>query len=143
MMHAHEVRTCMDAAKTPDIRRKILILEQDEYLASLMHLLLYREGFAITAITDIDALQVQIQSYTAPKMLIISHRWLRDDKPRVVDMLKAHPLWRRVPLIMLMNYYDLDLLEHVTELGVVDHLLQPFEPLALLDMIQKHSIAKV
>ena len=40
---------------------------------------------------------------------------------------------------MLMNYYDLDLIERVTELGVADRLLQPFEPGALLDMIQKHS----
>ena len=142
MMHAHDVRTCMDAAKTPDTRRKILILEQDKYLASLMHLLLYREGFAITAITDVDALQLQIQSHIAPMMLFISHRWLRDDKPPILESLKAHPLWKPVPLIMLMNYYDLDLLERMTDFGVADHLLQPFEPAALLDMIRKHSKLK-
>lgn len=139
MMHAHDVRTCMDAANTPDTRHKILILEQDEYLASLMHLLLYREGFAITAITDIAQLPLQIQSHTAPMMLFVSQHWLRDDNPLLIKMLKAHAAWRDVPLIIMMNYYDLDLIDRVTALGVTDHLLQPFEPVALLGMIQKHA----
>jgi response regulator RpfG family c-di-GMP phosphodiesterase len=139
MMHAHDVRTCMDATTTPDPRRKILILEQDEYLASLMHLLLFREGFAITAIATVEALQQQLQAQAVPMLFFVSHRWLRDDKPAVVATLKSDPRWHRVPLIMLMNYYDLDLIERVTELGVADHLLQPFEPVALLEMIQKHS----
>jgi CheY-like chemotaxis protein len=139
MMHAHDVRTCMDATKTPDARRQILILEQDEYLASLMHLLLIREGFAITAITDVEQLQAQLQSHYAPMILFVSHRWLRDDNPIVLNMINGNPQWQSRPLIMLMNYYDLDLIERVTELGVTDHLLQPFEPAALLDMIQKYT----
>jgi response regulator RpfG family c-di-GMP phosphodiesterase len=139
MMHAHDVRTCMDATNTLDTRRKILILEQDEYLASLMHLLLYREGFAITAITDVEQLPPQIQSNTAPMILFVSHHWLRDNKALVLNIINENPLWQRVPLIMLMNYYDLDLIERVTELGVTDYLLQPFEPVALLDMIQKYT----
>lgn len=140
MMHAHNVRTCMDATMTPDTRRKILILEQDEYLASLMHLLLYREGFAITAISHIDQLTPQLETTTsAPMMLFVSHRWLRDEDPVVLKMIKGSPLWKGIPLIMLMNYYDLDLIERVTEQGVTDHLLQPFEPAALIDIICKYA----
>jgi DNA-binding NtrC family response regulator len=139
MMHAQDVRTCMDATNNPDTRRKILILEQDEYLASLMHLLLYREGFAITAITHIDQLSPQLQAQTAPMMLFVSHRWLRDNEPVVLKMVKSCTLWKNVPLIMLMNYYDLDLIERVTELGITDHLLQPFEPAALIDIICKYA----
>ena len=140
MMHAHNVRTCMDATMTPDTRRKILILEQDEYLASLMHLLLYREGFAITAISHIDQLTPQLETTTsAPMMLFVSHRWLRDEDPVVLKMIKGSSLWKGIPLIMLMNYYDLDLIERVTEQGVTDHLLQPFEPAALIDIICKYA----
>ena len=140
MMHAHNVRTCMDATMTPDTRRKILILEQDEYLASLMHLLLYREGFAITAISHIDQLTPQLETTTsAPMMLFVSHRWLRDEDPVVLKIIKGSPLWKGIPLIMLMNYYDLDLIERVTEQGVTDHLLQPFEPAALIDIICKYA----
>lgn len=129
----------MDATKLPENRRKILILEQDEYLASLMHLLLYREGFAITAISDVEQLPLHLQSEIAPMLVFISHRWLREDEPTVLTMLTEAPHWRAVPLIMLMNYYDLDLIDHVTELGITDHLLQPFEPMALLDMIEKYT----
>jgi DNA-binding NtrC family response regulator len=139
MMHAHEVRTCMDATNKPDTRRKILILEQDEYLASLMHLLLYREGFAITAITDVEQLHPLLQAEYAPMMVFVSHRWLRDVDPVVLKLISDKPQWQNVPRIMLMNYYDLDLIERVTEQGVTDHLLQPFEPAALIDMICKYA----
>lgn len=138
-MHAHKLRTCMDATKSADTRRNILILEQDEYLASLMHLLLYREGYAITAISNVDQLPLHLPSEIAPMLVFISHRWLREEEPTVLKMLTATPHWQGVPLIMLMNYYDLDLIDHVTELGVTDHLLQPFEPTALLDMIAKYA----
>ena len=139
MMHVHDVRTCTDATNTQDSRRKILILEQDEYLASLMHLLLYREGFAITAISEVEKMQPLMLSAYAPMMLFVSHHWLRDELPDVLTLIRGNPLWQRAPLIMLMNYYDLDLLERVTEMGVTDHLLQPFEPSALLGMVHKYA----
>ncbi|MEJ2359887.1 MAG: hypothetical protein P8Z75_00465 [Gammaproteobacteria bacterium] len=138
-MHAHDVRTCMDASNSTANRRKILILEQDEYLASLMHLLLYREGFAINAISDVEQLPLQLQSEISPMLLFISHRWLREDDPAVLKILHEHKGLRGVPMIMLMNYYDLDLIERVSAQGITDHLLQPFEPAALLEMIQKYT----
>ena len=47
-MHAPYSETCMDADPHIRTRRRILLLEQDEYLASLLHMLLYREGFFAT-----------------------------------------------------------------------------------------------
>jgi len=138
-MHAHDVRTCTDASQDPDTRRRILILEQDEYLASLMHLLLFREGFSITAITSVDQFPPLLEATQEPLILFISHRWLRDENPLVLKIIREQSNWQGVPLIMMMNYYDLDLIEHVTTLGVTDHLLQPFEPAALIDMIQKYT----
>jgi len=138
-MHAHDVRTCTDAGQDPNSGCRILILEQDEYLASLMHLLLYREGFAITAITSVDQLRPQLDAMLQPMILFVSHHWLREENPEVLQIIRQQSNWRGVPLIMMMNYYDLDLIEHVTTLGVTDHLLQPFEPAALIDIIQKYT----
>lgn len=142
MMHAHLLRTCMDAINLPDTRRKILILEQDEYLASLMHLLLYREGFDIAAIAHIDQLSPQLDANYAPMMIFVSHRWLREDEPAVLKMIQGNSNWKSVPLIMMMNYFDLDLVERVSAMGITDHLLQPFEPSALIDMICKYGTGK-
>lgn len=138
-MHAHDTRTCMDASNSAAKQRKILILEQDEYLASLMHLLLFREGFATSAISNVEQLPPQLQSDITPMLLFISHRWLREDDPPVLKILHKQSSLRGVPMIMLMNYYDLDLIDRVSALGITDHLLQPFEPAVLLDMIQKYA----
>ena len=128
----------MDASGAADVRRKILILEEDEYLASLLYFLLCREGFAISAFAEPKALQDYINSHAPASMIFVSHRWLRRDQSPNLDFLAKHPQWCATPVIMLMNYYDLDLVEHAAAMGVMDHLLQPFEPNQLLDMIQKY-----
>lgn len=128
----------MDASGAADTRRKILVLEEDEYLASLLYLLLCREGFSISAFTEPHALQRYINSNAPAGMIFVSHRWLRAGQPQVMDMLAQKPAWRATPIVMLMNYFDLDLVERAAALGISDHLLQPFEPDQLVDIIVKY-----
>jgi len=128
----------MDASSAADVRRKILILEEDEYLASLLYLLLCREGFSISAFTDPQDLQGYITSHAPARMIFVSHRWLRAEQPQIMEVLTRNPVWRTTPVVMLLNYFDLDLVERAAALGISDHLLQPFEPDQLVDIIVKY-----
>ena len=141
-MHVSDVRTCMDASSAPVARRKILVFEEDKFLASLMHMLLYREGFDLSIITaEVDALD-HIQGQSPPELLFINHKWLTDDYPAVIQRMQHHDGWQNVAIILLLNYFDEDIIEHATSMGVSDYLLQPIEPGGLLDLIQKHIRSK-
>lgn len=141
-MHVYNVRTCMDAGSAPVVRRKILVFEQDKFLASLMHMLLYREGFDLSIIcTEADALD-HIQTYPPPELLFVNHKWLTDDYPPVIQRMQHHAGWQDVSIILLLNYFNEEIIEHAAGMGVSDTLLQPIEPGALLDLIQKHIKSK-
>ena len=71
-------------------------------------------------------------------MIFVSHRWLRAEQPQIMEVLTRNPVWRTTPVVMLLNYFDLDLVERAAALGISDHLLQPFEPDQLVDIIVKY-----
>jgi len=128
----------MDARSAPVVRRKILVFEEDSFLASLMQMLLHREGFDLSIITDEVTALDHIQGQSAPDLLFVSHKWLRDDYPQIIQRMQYHDGWQDVSVILLLNYYNEEIIEHATEVGVSDYLLQPIEPGLLLDTIQKY-----
>jgi DNA-binding response OmpR family regulator len=128
----------MDASSAPEVTRKILVLEQDKFLASLLHMLLHREGFKLHVITsETDALEY-IQGQSPPELLFFSQKWLTDEIPSVLQLIKENKHWETTPIILLLNYYNKADIQRTSEIGVTDYLLQPFEPGALLDLIQKY-----
>ncbi len=138
-MHVPEVRRCMDASSTPDSRRKIVIFEEDEFLVSLLNLLLRREGFDITFIPDVANAMHYIQTESAPELIFINHHWLVDDQPHLIQTIHNDNSWHKVPIILLVNYYNQEIIEHAMSLGISDYILQPFDPSVLIDLIQKYS----
>lgn len=137
-MHAPYSRTCMDADPDARTRRRILLLEQDEYLASLLHMLLYREGFEISALTSNDDARVFIRNSSPPDMIFIDSNWIEGNRIDTLANCGKRIEWQVVPIIMLMHHYDEQKIEEAMSLGVTDYLLQPFEPNELLDVIQRY-----
>ena len=139
MLHAQQDGSCREAATTPGTRKKILLFEQDEYLASLLHMLLVREGFSIHAITALENARMHILAKPAPDLIFINNRWLVDDRPLILQAIENEPGWQAVPTIMLLDYFNIDVVENAMDNGINDYLMQPFHPGDLLDMVQRHT----
>ena len=137
-MHVSDVRTCMDARSAPVVRRNIMVFEEDKFLASIMHMLLYREGFDLSIITKEENALYHIQGQPPPELLFVNHKWLSDEYPPIIQGMQNHEGWQDVSVILLLSYFDEDIIEHASEMGVSDYLLQPIEPGELLDMIQRY-----
>ena len=141
-MHAPEIRTCMDASSAPEIRRKIVIFEEDEFLVSLLNLLLRRVGFDITFISNVTNAMQYVQTEAAPELIFINHHWLVDDQPHLIQAIHANNDWHQIPIILLINNYNQEIVDHAMSLGIRDYILQPFDPGVLIDLINKHSVAR-
>ena len=128
----------MDADASARTRRRILLLEQDEYLASLLEMLLHREGFQIVALTSDDNAKTFIHNSTPPDLIFIDSSWINHDRIDVLAGFAQRIEWQRVPMIMLMGDYNGEKIEEAMNLGITDYLLQPFEPGELLDIIQRY-----
>ncbi len=138
MMHAHDYVTCTDAKSHLETGRQILLLEQDEFVASLIHLLLHREGFMVRAYTGTEHAMSHIRNQSPPDLIFVSSNWLEGSKPEIFNAIDQRIEWQRVPMVMLMNYFSPELIEKGLDLGVTDYLLQPFEPAELIDLIRKY-----
>jgi len=138
-MHASDSRTCMDASSTPEVRRKILVFEQDDFLNSLLHLLLHREGFEVSVVANSENAMAHITHTLPPDLLFINHTWLLEDQPEILCFKQLSHAWNDVSVVVMMNYYNEERTEKLSELGVNDVLLQPFEPNDLLDVVQKYT----
>lgn len=128
----------MDADVNPRTGRRILLLEQDDYLASLLHMLLHREGFQVYALASADNAQIFIQGTSPPDLIFINSDWINHDRIDVMADMQQRIEWQRIPMIMLMGYYNADKIEQAMNLGITDYLLQPFDPGELLDIIQRY-----
>lgn len=138
MLQALPTEYCSDLDDDSPPRRKILVFEQNEYIASLLHLLLQREGFSINAITAIDDAQAYILSKSPSDLIFVGSRWLTDDRPFILQAMENEDGWQNVPVIMLLDYFNIEAIEHALENGISDYLVQPFEPGDLIDMIQRY-----
>jgi len=139
MLHAHQSGSCRDAAEASATKKRILIFEPDEYLASLLHMLLQREGFSISAITALENARGHILAKTPPNLIFITNRWLVDDRPIILQAIENEYSWQNVPVIMLVDYFNIDVIEHALDNGISDYLVQPFQPGDLLDLIQRYT----
>lgn len=140
-MHAPQRRTCTDAGQTiatEKQRKHILLLENDEFVASLLHLLLHRQGFDIHAFVNSETAIPFIRQQSAPDLIFMNSHWFKDDPPLLLSAFQQQSEWRSVPVILLMNYFCAQTLEQAAHYGIKDYLLQPFEPAGLLDVIKKY-----
>ena len=137
-MHAHPSGTCLDQNPSATDAPTIIIFEQDEYLASLLHFLLSREGFIIHAITDPDQAECFVRGNRPVDLLFIDDCWLKDDDPKILEVIRNHEDWQKVPIIGLMRYFRSEDVGNALDKGINDYILQPFDVNELLDRIQQH-----
>jgi DNA-binding response OmpR family regulator len=128
----------MDADHYAQTRRRILLLEQDEYIASLLHMLLHREGFEISAVTSNENAHTYVHHATPPDLIFLDGDWINDERNEILSFCSKRIEWQVVPIIVLQHHFDEQKIERLLSMGVTDYLLQPFEPGQLLDVIQRY-----
>lgn len=142
MMHAGSHMTCTDANYNICPEHSILVFEQDEYLASLLHMLISREGFHIDTITDPDSALQHIHEYCMPHLIFIDESWLDENTglPDFLHTIRNKLGWLDVPIILLSRYFCAEQIDSALNNGISDYILQPFGPGELLDQIQHYMV---
>ena len=109
----------MDASANVRAHRRILLLQQDEYIASLLDMLLHREGFEITALTCDDNARSYIKGGSPPDLIFIDNSWIINDRIEVLSELNRRIEWQRVPMILLMSFTPARCVSHLPPITCV------------------------
>lgn len=110
----------------------MLVVEDDDDIASLLTEILETEGYTSVAVSDAAGLAGQLEP--RPDLVVLDLRLSRDGAEHILSALRAHGLGD-VPVLLLSAAGDLA--EQAHALGVSSYLAKPFEVEELLVTVRR------
>jgi len=116
----------------------VLLVEDDESLATMYRLKLVAEGYQVRIAGDgPSGLAAAVQRL--PDLLLLDLRIPGFGGFDLLDQLRRAPGGAGVPVIVLSNYGELEVIERGQMLGVLDHLIKSqTTPGSLVETIRRH-----
>jgi DNA-binding response OmpR family regulator len=105
-----------------DRRRRVIVVEDDGDIASLLTDILETEGYATVAVGDSFALDLELDP--RPDLVVLDLRLTRGSADHILESLRVRGM-SDVPILLLSAATDLP--ERARELGVAEYLAKPFE----------------
>ena len=103
-------------------RRRVIVVEDDGDIASLLTDILDAEGYASVAVSDSAGLEGELGS--RPALVVLDLRLMRGGADNIMKSLRAREM-ADVPILLLSAATDLP--DRARELGVTRYLAKPFE----------------
>ena len=113
----------MAVPKKDEDEVRVLFVEDDPAVAQMYRLKLELDGYAVEV--AIDGLQaVQMATGNPPDIIFLDIRLPRLDGLSVLEELRCDDRTRAVPVVILSNYSQQELVEHGLRLGAQDYLIK-------------------
>jgi len=113
---------------------RILILDDDKDLLTVVKSLLYRKGFDVFAYSDWSNAWAAIKTYK-PQLILLDVFMNGTDGIDACKKLRASSFTRNIPIIMLSSYPDIAETA-INEFGADDFIAKPFETSEIIKKIQ-------
>jgi len=116
--------------------RKVLIVEDDPNVATLVRELLYDEGFIVVHSSDIDSAWASL--ITEDPDAAILDLWLygREAGWELLDRIRTNEHFASLPVVILTGVTGPDVVDRATSKGA-EYLSKPFTPAALVDRLRR------
>ena len=115
-------------------RPRVLVVEDDSDIASLLSEILENEGYAAVAVSDNDDLKGELDP--RPDLIVLDLRLTRGSADQILQTVRARGLGA-VPVVLLSAAGDLA--ERADELGVNAYVAKPFELEELLVVVRRFA----
>ena len=113
-------------------RPRVLIVEDDSDIASLLSEILENEGYAAVTVSDNDDLKGELDP--PPDLIVLDLRLTRGSADQILQTVRARGMGD-VPVVLLSAAGDLA--ERAKELSVSAYLAKPFELEELLVVVRR------
>jgi CheY-like chemotaxis protein len=102
---------------------QVLFVEDDPSVAQMYKLKLELDGYRVEIATD-GEMALEMAGRALPDIIFLDIRLPKLDGIGVLEALRADPTTRPVPVVILSNYNEKELVERGANLGVLDHLIK-------------------
>jgi CheY-like chemotaxis protein len=101
----------------------VLFVEDDPSVAQMYKLKLELDGYRVEIATD-GEMALEMAARALPDIIFLDIRLPKLDGIGVLEALRADPTTRPVPVVILSNYNEKELVERGAKLGALDHLIK-------------------
>lgn len=103
--------------------KKILIVEDDKYLANAHRVKLTKSGFEVQLAGDGDKALELLKTFT-PDLILLDLIMPNKDGFTLLSEIKQHPAWKAIPVIVTSNLSQKEDMEKAKALGAADYLVK-------------------
>jgi two-component system phosphate regulon response regulator PhoB len=107
----------------PDEGVHVLFVEDDTAIAQIYRLKLELDGYHVDVAGD-GEVALQMARTSLPDIIFLDMRLPKLDGIGVLEALRADPLTKTVPVVILSSHSEKELVERGAKLGVLDHLIK-------------------
>lgn len=116
---------------------KIMVVDDDKGATALFEQVLLMAGYESIVVNE-SSKAVELAVSTNPNLFLIDLMMPEPDGFRLCRMLRAQPLFRRTPLVIVTALNDLDSRLVAMGAGASGYLTKPFHIHQLLSIIEEH-----
>ncbi len=116
-------REVLDQELTTDDDVRVLFVEDDPAVAEMYKLKLELDGYAVEVAGD-GVQAVQMATGNPPDIIFLDIRLPKMDGMGVLEALRQDERTRDVPVVILSNYSERELVERGLRLGALDYLVK-------------------
>jgi DNA-binding response OmpR family regulator len=110
-------------SEAPDEEVKVLFIEDDPAVAEMYKLKLELDGYTVTVARDGEA-GLQIATDSPPDIIFLDTRLPKMDGFAVLERLRSAERTADVPVIILSNYGERELVDRGLKLGALEYLIK-------------------
>lgn len=118
------------------MKKKILIVEDDEGLLKLESILLTSKGYDVEGVTNGRA-AVKAAVEGVPDLVLLDVMLPELDGFEVCKQIKNHPRTRHIPVILLTARKEPEDLSHARQVGADHYITKPFRSAKVMETINR------
>jgi CheY-like chemotaxis protein len=118
-----DINEVLDQEVTTEDDVRVLFVEDDPAVAEMYKLKLELDGYAVQVAGD-GVLAVQMATGCPPDIIFLDIRLPKMDGMGVLEALRQDERTRDVPVVILSNYSERELVERGLRLGALDYLVK-------------------
>ena len=111
------------AQQVQDDDVRVLFVEDDPSVAQMYKLKLELDGYAVT-VADDGELALKLAREMAPDIIFLDIRLPKLDGMAVLEQLRADGRTKQIPVVILSNYSERELVERGLKLGALEYLVK-------------------
>jgi len=127
-----------DLTPEPLTKPTAVVVDDDQVIVMLLQHLLSRRGFGVQIATDGRQAVDFLETLPEPPTLVLLDVMLPYfDGFEIIKMIREHPTWNSVPIIMLTSKSQEQNIVRALDRGANDYIVKPFRPEELLARIRR------